>query len=190
MYRLVTDKLAVDDYVKAIAPTLGVDPTTFNGALYVLLRHNSRPIIDSIFGEAIPPVKMLVTIRTDRSNEVLVSDDGKFYTDCTSSYPNEHPLDDTVMLAAKSLVDRLFDCGDDIVKVIPRTTVYPLGACVRDDQVFVYVNVVIDHTLKTEEVFKTKGCHFESITDLTPTSPMEEELLKHLTIVKGGETDV
>ena len=190
MYRLIVDKQMLDDYVNAIAPSVGADPSTIHQALYVLLRHHSRPLIDSIFGESIPPVKMLVTIRTDRSNEVLVPDDGKFYTDCTDSYFDEHPLDDTVMLAAKSLVDKLFDCGDNIPAVIQRTTVYPLGACVRDDRAYVYANVVIDHTLKNDSIFKTKGCHFESITSITPTSPLEEELLKHLTLVKGGNESV
>lgn len=190
MYRLIVDKMVVDDYVKVIAPTVGSNPTTINQTLYVLLRQHSRPLIDSIFGDSVPPVKMLVTIRTDLSNEVLVPDDGKFYTNCTSSYPNEHPLDDTVMLAAKSLVDQLFDCGDNIPLVIRRTTVYPLGACVHNDQVYVYVNVVIDHALKNDRIFKTKGCHFEKIVDLTPTSPLEEEMLNHLILVKGESENV
>lgn len=190
MYKLFADKLAVNDYVNAIAPTMGIDPTTFNQALYVLLRHHSTPQIYTTTGESVCPVKMIVTIRTDLSNEVLVPDDGKFYTDCTASYFDEHPLDDTVMLAGKILVDRLFDCGENIPLVIQRTTVYPIGACVRDNQVYVYVNVVIDHTLKTDELFKTRGCHFEKITSITPTSPLEEELLNHLTLVKGEEDNV
>ena len=127
MYRLIVDKLVLDDYVNAIAPVVGTDPATIHQNLYVFLRQHSRPLTDSIYGESVPPVKMLVTIRTDLSNEVLVPDDGKFYTNCTDCYPNEHPLDDTVMLAAKSLVDSLFDCGDNIPKVIQRNTVYPMG---------------------------------------------------------------
>ena len=186
MYRLIVDKVALDDYVKVIAPFGNIPPSTINQSLYFLLRHHSRPLTDSIFGESVPAIRFLVTIRTDRSNEVLVPDDGKFYTDCTSSYPNEHPLDDTVMLSAKRLVDQLFDCGDDIVEVIKRTTVYPMGACIIEDTVYVYSNVVIDHTLKSDSIFKTKGCHFEHITSITPTSPLEEELLKNLTLVKGG----
>ena len=190
MYRLVVDKMVLDDYVKVIAPTVGTNPTTVNQALYVLLRQNSRPLIDSIFGDSIPSVKMLVTIRTDLTDEVLVPDDGKFYTNCTSSYPNEHPLDDTVILAAKSLVDSLFDCGDNIPLVIRRTIAYPLGACVYEGQVYVYVNVVIDHTLKNERIFKTKGCHFEKISNLSPKDSLEYELLKKLTLVKGENTNV
>ena len=189
MYRLVADVMGINDFVNVIASYLSVDPASINAPLYVFLRPHSRPLIDSIFGASVPTIKFLVTIRTDLSNEVLVPDDGKFYTDCTSSYPNEHPLDDMVMLSAKSLVDKLFDCGDDIPSVIKRTTVYPLGACFRDDQVYVYVNVVIDHTLKTDPIFKTKGCHFDSIINITPTSSLEEELLKHLTIVKGENSN-
>lgn len=187
MYRLVVDKEAIDDYIKAIAPMIKATPTSFNSALYTLLRHKSRPLVSSIFGESVPTVRMLVTIRTDLSNEVLVPDDGKFYTDCTDSYPDEHPLDDTVMLSAKKLVDSLFDCGDNIQSVIQRTTVYPLGACIIEDTVYVYSNVVIDHTLKNEEIFKTKGCHFEPISSLSPSNLLEEELMSKLTIVKGSK---
>lgn len=189
MYRLILDKAVLEDYVNAIAPTVGVKPNTLCPHLYTLLRVHSRPLIDSIFGDAVRTVRMLVTIRTDRTNEVLVPNDGKFYTDCTASYPNEHPLDDTVMLAGKMLVDKLFDCGDNIPEVIKRTTIYPIGACVIDDQVYVYSTVVIDHTLKSDPIFNIKDCHFESITSLSPASPLEEELFKHLTIVKGDEED-
>lgn len=189
MYRLIVDRGVVDDYVNAIAPTVGDSPETISPAFYSILRHHSRPLISSIFGDSVPPVRMLVTIRTDLSNEVLVPDEGKFYTDCTSSYPNEHPLDDTVMLSGKSLVDNLFDCGDNIPFVIQRTTIYPLGACVINDQVYVYSNVVIDHTLKNDPIFKTKGCHFENITDQSPENALEKELLSKLTIVKGDNTN-
>lgn len=189
MYRLIIDKAVLDDYVNVIAPFGNIPPSYINQSLYFLLRHHSRPLIDSIFGESVPAIRFLVTIRTDRSNEVLVPDDGKFYTDCTAHYPNEHPLDDTVMLSAKSLVDQLFDCGDDIVEVIKRTTVYPIGACIHEDTVYVYSNVVIDHTLKNDSIFKTKGCHFEPINRLCSTNSLETELLKHLTLVKGDSTN-
>ena len=185
MYRLVVDREVVNDYVNVISNTAGVKPETMHPAFYSILRQHSRPLISSIFGDSVPPVRMLVTIRTDLSNEVLVPDDGKFFTDYTDEYFDEHPLDDTVMLAGKSLVDKLFDCGDNLPLVIRRTTVYPIGACVRDDKVYVYVNVVIDHTLKNDPIFKTKDCHFEKIATVIPTSPLEEELLSKLVIVKG-----
>ena len=190
MYRLIVDRTIINGYVDIIAPSLDIDSATINTTFYKILRQHSRPLIDSIFGYPVPNVNMLVTIRTDLSNEVLVPDDGKFYTDCTSSYPNEHPLDDTVILAAKSLVDKLFDCGDNTPLVIKRTTLYPLGAFVRYAQAYVYVNVVIDHTLKNDSIFKIKGCHFEKISDIIPTNPMEEELLKNLAIVKGDKINV
>ena len=190
MYKLVADIDALDDYVSSIAPSLGTSPDSIDQSLYVLLRHHSKSVKDSLSGDSDIPVIMLVTIRTDLSNEVLVPDDGKFYTDCTSSYPNEHPLDDMVILAAKSLVDRLFDCGDNTPLVIRRTTVYPLGACVRDDQVYVYVNVVIDHDLKTDRIFKTKGCHFEKIKEQSPESALEKELLNHLILCERRNSNV
>lgn len=190
MYKLVADIDALDVYVSTIAPTLGVSPDSINQSLYVLLRHHSKPVNDSMLGDSDVPVIMLVTVRTDLSNEVLVPDNGKFYTDCTSSYPNEHPLDDTVILVAKSLVDKLFDCGDNTPLVIRRTSVYPLGAFVYDDQVYVYVNVVIDHALKTDRIFKTKGCHFEKIEDQSPESALEIELLKHLILCERRNSNV
>ena len=164
-------------------------PQSLKSYFYQILRQNSIPVSTDISCEGFRPVKMLVTIRTDRSNEVLVPNKGQFYTDCTASYPNKHPIDDMVMLSAKRLVDELFNCGDDIVAVIQRTTVYPIGACVFDNKVYVYINVVIDHTLKNESFFKTKGCHFEPIQSLSPETDLGKELIKHLTIVKGDSAD-
>lgn len=190
MYRLIVDKQALSDFVKVTAPCIGVDPSTFNAPLYEHLRSFSRPLIDSIFGDSVPTVRMLVTIRTDLSNEVLVPDNGKFYTDCTASYTDEHPIDDTVILSAKSLVDRLFDCGDDTPQVIRRTIVYPVGASIIDDQVYVYVTVVIDHNLKSDKIFKIKDCHFEKISSIVPTNKLESKILDKLVIVKGGSYNV
>ena len=185
MYRLVVDSSPLNDYKVAIAPAGNSNPNAVTQSLYLFLRQHGRPLDDTIFSERVSDIKMLVTIRTDLTNEVLVPDDGKFYTDCTASYPSRHNLDDTVMLSAKSLVDKLFDCGDNIPLVIRRTTVYPTGACINDNQVYVYVMVVIDHTLKADEIFNIKGCHFENISDLSADSQLETELLKRLTIVKG-----
>lgn len=186
MYRLVADEGALNLYLNTLDLAVDANPSTFNQALYVFLRHHSRPVTDCIFeGGFFNPVKMIVTIRTDLSNEVLVPDCGKFYTDCTASYPDAHPIDDVVMLAAKSLIDNLFDCGDDLFSVIPRTIAYPVGACVYNDEVYVYVTVVIDHTLKRENFFRVKGCHFEHIANLSPANTLEEELINKLVIVKG-----
>lgn len=185
MYRLILDRGIASVYTNAVAPSIGANPDKLHAPFYPFLRKYSRTLEDSIFGDSVLPVKMLVTIRTDRSNEVLVPDDGKFYTDCTSSYPNEHPLDDTVILAGKTIVDKLFDCGENLAEVIRRTTIYPVGGCILDDQAYVYTHVVIDHTLKNSEIFNVKGCHFEHITSLSATNHLEEELLKSLILVKG-----
>ena len=190
MYRLILDRAVMNDYVKVIAPSVNSNPDTFNATLYTLLRQHSRPLELSIYGDSIIPVRMLVTIRTDLSNEVLVPTNGLFYSDCTLPYPSKHPVDDVVMLSAKTLVDRLFDCGDNTPLVIRRTIVYPIGACIYRDEVYVYVNVVIDHTLKNDQIFKTKGCHFEEILYLTPNNSLEGEMLKRLTIVKGDNNHV
>lgn len=184
MFKLVLDEEKLGEY-----KDLPIDHAGISTATYDYLRSYSRPIVSSLFGEKFVPIKILVSIRTDRTNELIVPDNGAFYTDCTATYPNMHPLDDTVMLAAKSLVDRLFDCGDDIIKVIPRTAPLPIGACYTKDTFYVYVNVVVDHTLKTESFFKLKDSHYESIHSLNPRSALELELKNSLALVpnKGGE---
>ena len=179
-------KLIVDDFEKLIEE-MGEYSNKVSQHFYPVLDRHSRPCDDSIFGDNRRTVRMLVTIRTDRTDEVLVPTDGKFYTECTQSYPNEHPLYDTVLLAAKSLVDSMFDCGDDIQKVIVRTSLYLVGVCVVNEQVYVYVNVIIDHTLKDEEFFVLKDCTFESIKKLIPCSPLEEDMISKLILVKGDK---
>lgn len=185
LYKLVLDKVALNEYVNTIAPAMEVSPSTISPAFYPILRQNARPVETSIFEDSVVPIRVLVTIRTDYSNEVLVPTHGLFYADCTVPYWVEHSLDDSVMLSAKTLVTRLFDCGDDIPRIIQRTTCYPIGACVVDNTVYVYVNVVIDHTLKSDPAFKLRECHFEEILYLTPNNSLEGEMLKQLTIVKG-----
>ena len=190
MFKLIFDESYVEAYREYLSKCQGVSPDKINSFSYAFLSLYTRPIVSSIFGERFYPVKILVSIRTDHTNEVIVPDNGKFYTDCTAQYPNVHPLDDTIILAAKSLVDKLFDCGEDIVKVIPRTIPYPVGACIVDKTVYVYMNVVIDHKLKEEEFFKLKDCHFESIESLSTTSPLEEDLKHSLILVKGDTKNV
>ncbi len=178
-------KLIVDDFEKLIEE-IGEDSNKMSPQSYPILKRHCRPCIDSTFGGNMRPVRMLVSIRTDRTNEVIVPTDGKFYTDCTSAYPREHPLDDMILLAAQSLFNKVFDEGmTQNTNAILRTTVYPVGACVIDEQVYVYTHVVIDHTLKSEEYFHLTDSRFESIIDLKPTSALEEELIKKLIIVKG-----
>ena len=148
MFKLILDKSHLPMY-KDFFPESS--PENLSGMFYRFLQSFSRPIVSSIFGEQFIPIKMLVSIRTDRTNEMIVPDNGKFYTDCTSEYPNEHPLDDQVLLAAKSMVDKYFDCGEDLTKVIPRTIPLPIGACLRNDIIYVYITLVVDHKLKSEE---------------------------------------
>ena len=46
-----------------------------------------------------------------------------------------------------------------------------------------YVNVVVDHTLKNESFFNLKDCDYVNISDLTYTSDLEKELIDSLAIV-------
>lgn len=188
MFKLVLDEEKLKDYNEFLK-NYQVHSDVLSKFSYGFLRVHSRPIVSSIFGDKFIPIRMLVSIRTDRTNELIVPDNGNFYTDCTAEYPNEHPLDDTVMLAAKKLVDQCFDCGEDIVKVIPRTAPLPIGACFVDNVLYVYTTVIIDHKLKEESFFKLKGCHYENIQDLEPKSSLEIDLLDSLAIVvnMGGD---
>ena len=180
MYRLIVDD--VNKFRKDIEP--------FSDKVaqmsYVVLRQHSRPVVDSIFGGNIRPVKILVSVRTDRTNEIIVNEDGAFYIDCTASYPNLHPLDDTVLLSAKSAIEKTIDCHKDLESIITRTSPYPVGACIVDDCIYVYMNVVIDHTLKSEEYFNlNEGYRLESIKNLTPKTKLDKVLKDSLVLVKG-----
>jgi len=149
----------------------------------------SKPVETPVLGEQYIPIQMLVSIRTDRTNELIVPDSGKFYIECPAEYHIEHPLDDLVLLVAKMAVDKYFDCGEDLIKVIPRTVPYPVGACLKNDVIYVYVNLVVDHTLKSEEYFKLKGCHYEDITSLIPANDLESELIGSLAIVVNTQNE-
>ena len=154
--------------------------------LYSFLRMHVLPDYpSSVDNGSKIPVKILVSIRTDYSNEVIVPDNGLFYTDCTVPHPSFHPIDDEVILSAKTLVDKLFDCKNRLPEVIKRTTLYPLGAFVLKDIIYVYVNVVIDCTLKTDGILRLRKSHFEYIENIVPSSPLEKELYNCLTIVRG-----
>ena len=182
MKRLCVSNYMVETYKDSIGNTDSVTPS-----LYKFLSLVSKPCDVSVADEDQKTIKFLVTIRTALTNEVLVPENGLFFTNCTRYYPNEHPLDDMVMLSAQKLVLDLFDCGDYLPLFIQRTTVYPIGACIQNDEPYVYVNVVIDHTLFDEECFKLKDCSVVKIEDLTVNSTLEECLLNSLAIVKGGQ---
>lgn len=162
------------------------NPESVTPLCYKFLNHVSEPCDLSVPDEECKTIKFLVTIRTDLTNEVVVPKDGMFFTNCTQYYPEEHPLDDMVILAAQKLVLDLFDCGELLPMFIQRTTLYPVGACIINDEPYVYVNVVIDHTLFEEASFNLKDCSVVKIADISPNSTLEDVLLNSLAIVKGG----
>ena len=179
MKRLCASNQYIESYFNNLENTESV-----THLFYSFLNHISIPRDVSVPDDDQKTIKFLVTIRTDYTNEVLVPEDGKFFTNCTQYYPNEHPLDDTIMLAAQKLVLDLFDCGEHLVEFIPRTTVYPVGACFVDSEPYVYVNVVIDHTLFDEEHFKLKNCRVSKIESIIPKNHLEYSLLSSLAIVR------
>lgn len=189
MYRLTVEKPILEDFHK-IAESCEIDVRELGKLACQFLRQNCKPVDESLLGKDFFPIRTLVTIRTDYSNEVLVPDTGKFFTDCTLSTPYDHPFDDTIILAGKKLVDELFDCGDFIHEIIMSTVLQVLGALIIDDQPYVYINVVIDHNLKNNPKFKVRNCHFEKIESIDPTSPLEKELAESLILVRGGNNNV
>ena len=188
MYRLIYDREYLSGYHE-ILKEFGVSEEHFSATSYRAFSPLCRPVVSSIHGGDLLPVRILVSIRTDRTNELIVPDDGKFYTDCTTEYPSQHPLDDACILAMKSMVDKYIDLGGVVSSVIPRTVPLIVGACCVSDVFYVYATVVVDHTLKSEPFFKLKGCHYEKIADITPADDMESRLLQSLPIVnmQGGE---
>lgn len=130
------------------------------------------------------PVRFLVTVRTDYTNEVLIPNDGNFFTDCTCGHVVEHPFNDSILLALKSFVTSYFDCGESLPYVVSRTVPAPIGAFVHEDAVYVYITLVIDHNLKSNPDFRTVGCHFEPIKSLSVTNQVETLLKDNLVIVE------
>lgn len=182
MKRLCMSKYWLDSYKRDMEDSESVT-TQFYRFLKMISESCDVSLSD---GDDRKTIKFLVTIRTDKTNEVLVPKDGMFFTNCTRYYPDEHPLDDMVMLAAQKLVLELFDCGELLPMYIMRTTLYPVGAFILNDEPYVYVNVVIDHTLLDEASFNLKDCSVVKLEDISPNSTMEDVLLNSLAIVKGG----
>lgn len=179
-------RLCVSNYwVEAFTRDCG-DSKSLTSLCYNFLKRVSFPCDVSVADVDQKTIKFLVTIRTDTTNEVLVPTDGMFFTNCTRYYPEEHPLDDMILLAAQNLVLQLFDCGELLPMFIQRTTVYPVGACIVNDEPYVYVNVVIDHTLFDEASFNLKDCYAVPIESIRTNSTLEDTLLNSLAIVKGG----
>lgn len=182
MKRLCMSKYWLDSYKRDMK-----DSESVTTQFYKFLKMISEPCDVSLAdGDDRKTIKFLVTIRTDTTNEVIVPKDGLFFTNCTRYYPDEHPLDDMVMLAAQKLVLDLFDCGELLPMLIQRTTLYPVGACIVNEEPYVYVNVVIDHTLFDEAGFNLKDCEVAPIESIRTYSTLGETMLNSLAIVKGG----
>ena len=170
-------KLVVDDYSKFIQD---LRQDSDRKTAYSLLKTNNK--VTEELTEPMKPIKMLVTIRTDLTNEVLVSDTCGFYTDCTLSFTEPCSLDEAVVMSAKSLVDKLFDCKEHTFDAIRRTVLQPLGVFVYREQVYIYTNIIMDSKLKKEEYFHVRDSHFEPIRAQKPYNKLEEELIECLVI--------
>ena len=191
MYNLFVDLGVVNDYKEVICKEVGTIPSKIEPSFYsYILRHCSKSMRVPVSEETYKTVRFLASIRTNHTNELAVPNSGKFYIDCTTDYPDEHPLEDMTILAAKKVVDELFDCGEYITEIIPHTLPYVVGAMLHDDTPCVYINVVIDSKLKDNEHFKLKDCNYVHINSIKPCDDFEESLLNSLVIVKGVENHV
>ena len=187
MHNLFIDEGVLNDYKTVICEEAGLSPSKVEPSFYsYILRHCSKSLPVPVSGETFKPIRFLVSIRTNHTNELIVPRDGKFYTDCTSDYPDEHPLDDMSILAMKKLVDERFDCGEHTPEIISHTMPHVVGALIHNDIPYVYADVVIDSKLKDNEHFKLRDCEFVPIQSIKPNDGLEESLLNSLAITKGG----
>lgn len=187
MYNLFIDEDILNDYKEVICSEAGLSPSKVESSFYSrILRHCSKSLKVPVSDETLKPIKFLASIRTDRTNELIVPYNGSlFYVDCSDFYPDEHPLDDMTILAAKKIVDNMFDCGEHLTEIIPHTMPYVVGAMLYNDTPYVYANVVIDSKLKDNEHFKLRDCEFVPIQSIKPNDGLEESLLNSLIITKG-----
>lgn len=184
-YRMHVNKDSISDYV-TMSPHTGAKPENVEPLLYNFLKMTSENVADSEFDLKHIPIRFLVSLRTDTTNQIVAPIKGNFYTDCTKSYSDEHLLDDLSILSARELVLSLFRNHDYLPVIIPRTAMYPIGACYIDGVVYVYSNVVIDHTLLEDPNVDFNDCELIDIKDLVRGTPLEESLINSLAIV-GGE---
>lgn len=191
MYNLFIDEGILNDYKEVICNEVGLSPSKVESSFYSrILRHCSKSLRVPVSDKAIKPIRFLVSIRTNITNELIVPQNGKFYTDYTAEYPDEHPLDDMTILAAKKIVDELFDCEEHITEIVPYTMPYVVGAMIWDDIPYVYANVVLDSKLKDNEHFKLRDCEFIPIQSIKPNDGLEESLLNSLIITRGESKNV
>ena len=186
MYNLFIEEETLNDYKEVICIDAGLSPSKVEPSFYsYILRHCSESLPVPVSRENFKLIRFLVSIRTNHTNELIVHRDGKFYTDCTSDYPDEHPLDDMSILAMKKLVDDIFDCGEHTPEIISHTIPHVVGALIHNDIPYVYADVVIDSNLKYNEHFKLRDCEFVPIHSIKPNDGLEESLLNSLVITKG-----
>ena len=191
MFNLFIKEEVLNDYKNNFCEKAGINPSNIVTTFYShFLREFSESHRVPVSDDTFKPVRFLVSIRTDYTNELIVPKNGKFYTDCSSSYPNEHPLDDMAILASKKLVEELFDCGEHITEIIPHTLPHVMGATLHEDIPYVYIHVVIDSKLKDNEHFKLKDCDYVPIHSIKPCDGLEKTLVSSLIIVKGGNENV
>lgn len=183
MYKTVVEMEEFERYLKTL-DNMGENIHDVSKVAYVGLRQIVTNLEDFIRPHI--DVNMLVTMRTDKTNEVLVDKTGKFFWDYSEQYPDKHTLDDLVLLSAKELVDDVFKALGhfDTLSIIQRSTVYPVGSLVHEGAVFVYVNLVIDHTLIEEPFFQLKDGYLLNKIQGLRTDHFSDKLKTSLALVK------
>lgn len=185
-YRNVVEIEDFEKYVEML-DNLEIAKHELNKDAYVLLRSISKPTEDC--GKPAIPVRMFVSIRTDKTNEMIVDVNiGNFYWDCTEDHLVKHSLDDLVLLSAKKLFEDVFsNMQNSISLMVRRSAVYPVGSLIDAGEVKVYVNIAIDHTLRDEPLFFLKEEYkFVKIEDLQ-SDYLGDKFKRSLAIVEEGE---
>lgn len=179
-------KLTVED-LEAFKNTIDSNPAGFSSDTYNCLREHVKTYEWDEKSLEDKHVILLGTMRTAFSDEVVLDEGGSFFTDCYYCHSEEFDLDDSILLGARYLVEKLIDTNsiEGLREVAHNSIPSPLGACVIGDTVLVYFTVNLNDRVKR---FDVKG-EYVKIEDLFPTNQLELFMLSKLPVVqkKGGK---
>ena len=119
------------------------------------------------------PINFLVSLRTDRTNEILVMN-GHHYQSYIPLFPEkEVPFDDGVLLSGKEFMQSAYYyhvVSDVAMHIEP----LPIGAVIYDKLPYVYTQLVLDHNYRD---FSLKCGNFVPMTSICCVSGSFESIL-------------
>lgn len=141
MYNLALNNKVLDKLLQ----TSLINTTTFRKDNYKAFELYAECVEENVKGYL--PIKFLVSLRTDRTNEILVMQ-GHHYQSYIPLFPEkEVPFDDGVLLSSKELMQSVY-YSHSISEVAIHTEPLPLGAIIYDNVPYVYIQLVLDHNYK------------------------------------------